>query len=83
MEKTLQYTLLAASGLLAASSFDVRGMNLMVLFLLYETCVGMYFPAMGMMRAAFIPEHMRATVMNIQRYETLCMLYIYIYIYYF
>ena len=37
------------------------------LFLLFEVCVGAYWPASGVVRASVIPESMRATVMSLYR----------------
>ncbi|KAH3764299.1 major facilitator superfamily transporter [Pelomyxa schiedti] len=36
-------------------------------FLAFETCCGMYFPTMGTLKATFLPEKSRATIMNIFR----------------
>jgi hypothetical protein len=33
----------------------------------YEACVGVYFAAMGTIRAKYIPEGKRATIMNVMR----------------
>ncbi|XP_068739915.1 molybdate-anion transporter-like [Montipora capricornis] len=36
-------------------------------FLVFEFCVGMFWPAMGVMRGKYLPESTRATIMNIFR----------------
>ena len=36
-------------------------------FFVFEACCGMYFPAAGTMRNRYIPEEVRATVMNVFR----------------
>jgi len=36
-------------------------------FLVFELCVGMYYPAVGTIRAKLIPEESRSTIMNIYR----------------
>jgi hypothetical protein len=36
-------------------------------FLLFEACVGLYFPAIYTMKSKFVPEHSRAAVYNIFR----------------
>lgn len=36
-------------------------------FFIFEACVGMYWPCMGSMRAKYVPEESRATIMNIFR----------------
>jgi hypothetical protein len=40
---------------------------LLVLFTIFEASVGVYFAAMGSIRARIIPEEVRATVMNLIR----------------
>ena len=36
-------------------------------FLVFEVCVGMYFPAIGMQRGKVIPDEVRSTIMNFFR----------------
>ena len=36
-------------------------------FLIFECCVGMYFPTIGALRGKYIPDEVRATMMNIFR----------------
>lgn len=36
-------------------------------FLVFECCVGIFWPALGTMRGKYVPEQIRATVMNIFR----------------
>ncbi|KAJ7369678.1 hypothetical protein OS493_037265 [Desmophyllum pertusum] len=36
-------------------------------FLVFEFCVGLFWPAMGVLRSKYVPESTRATVMNIFR----------------
>ena len=36
-------------------------------FFLFECCCGVYWPALGTMRSRYIPEEVRATVMNVFR----------------
>jgi len=36
-------------------------------FLVFECCVGLFWPAMGVLRSKYVPESTRATVMNIFR----------------
>jgi len=33
----------------------------------FEACVGVYFPAIGTIRAKYVPERQQATIMNIFR----------------
>lgn len=37
------------------------------MFLVYEACLGLYFPAMGTCRSKYIDDRVRGTVMNITR----------------
>lgn len=37
-------------------------------FNVFEICCGIYFPAMGTLKARYVPEETRATVMNIFRF---------------
>lgn len=36
-------------------------------FLVFEVCVGMFWPGMGTLRSKYVPENSRATIMNIFR----------------
>ena len=38
-----------------------------VAFLVFEACVGLYFPMMGTLKGDIVPEDMRATIYNIYR----------------
>lgn len=39
----------------------------MAAFLLFEACVGMFWPCLGTMRSCYVPEEVRATLMNFFR----------------
>lgn len=39
----------------------------MIGFLLFEVCVGMFWPSLGTMRSCYVPEEVRATLMNFFR----------------
>lgn len=41
--------------------------RMLMLFLLYEACIGMFTPVMGIMRSKYIPDDMRTTVMQLFR----------------
>ena len=43
-------------------------MIVFLMFLLFEFCVGIYFPSYGYIKSEYIPENVRASVMNIFRY---------------
>lgn len=36
-------------------------------FCVFEACVGIFWPSMMTLRATHVPEHLRATIMNIFR----------------
>merc|ERR1719183_1051684 len=38
-----------------------------VCFLVFEFCVGIYFPVVGTLKSEVVPEHCRATVYNLYR----------------
>lgn len=44
--------------------------RMLALFLLYEVCIGVYSPAMGILRSKYIPDEMRATVMLMFRWAS-------------
>merc|ERR1719498_814903 len=55
---------------LSASNFFTGGSHLGIIFagfLLFEMCVGIYFPAMGSLKSEIVPEEARAGVYNIYR----------------
>lgn len=41
--------------------------NVFLAFLLFEVCVGIYFPAMGTMKSVIVPENKRTTIYNLYR----------------
>jgi len=47
-----------------------NGFVLMIGFLVYEACVGMFWPCMGTLKGMYIPENVRSTVMNYFRVPT-------------
>lgn len=51
---------------LARSLFFAQ--RLLLMFLVYEACLGIYYPAMGTCRSKYIDDRVRGTVMNITRY---------------
>jgi len=42
-------------------------LSVMAAFLVFETCVGIFFPCMGLLRSKVIPDEVQGTVMNIFR----------------
>jgi MFS family permease len=41
--------------------------TIMIAFLMFETCVGTYFPMMGTMKSVIVPESKRAAIYNLYR----------------
>ncbi len=39
----------------------------MIAFCIFEVCVGIFWPSMMKMRAAYVPEELRSTIINIFR----------------
>merc|ERR1712048_881106 len=37
-------------------------------FLIFEACVGLYFPMIGTLKGSIVPEDMRSTIYNIYRF---------------
>lgn len=44
-------------------------LRLLLMLLVYEACIGLYYPAMATCRSKYIDDRVRGTVMNITRYE--------------
>ena len=44
-------------------NYEVR----LLMFIGFECCVGSYFPIIGALRGKYVPDHVRATIMNIFR----------------
>jgi len=65
--KILSYVFLVASIALALPLFTTGLEATLVSFLLFEACVGIYWPAMGTVRSQVVPEETRATIYNIFR----------------
>jgi len=53
-----------AFGLMALSSSDTATF---LSFLLFEVCVGVYFPTMGTMKSVIVPENKRVAIYNLYR----------------
>jgi MFS family permease len=66
MIMSLVLTLAAVS--LGGSFLSLRKLNLhtlVVSFFVFELCVGMYFPSIGILRAKYIPDNYRSVIMNL------------------
>jgi len=53
-----------AFGLMAVSKSDT---STFLAFLLFELCVGVYFPTMGTMKSVIVPENKRSAIYNLYR----------------
>jgi hypothetical protein len=63
----LKYVFFIASIALASPVFIPGVESTLCAFLLFEACVGIYWPAMGTVRSQVVPEATRATIYNIFR----------------
>ncbi|CAM9613060.1 unnamed protein product [Ascophyllum nodosum] len=63
--------LVLATGLgtiaMAACSTGLPAAKLLLMFLVYEVCIGIYFPAMATCRSTYMDDRVRGTAMNIIR----------------
>lgn len=66
-EQILKLNAVAAAACLAVPAVTASHRATLLAFCGFEVCVGVYFPAMGFLRAKYIPEEVRATVVNIFR----------------
>ena len=57
---------LAALALFATPYFESYEVRLCA-FVVFEMCVGLYFPSIGALRGKYVPDSVRATIMNIFR----------------
>jgi hypothetical protein len=56
--------LLAASVKPAGDGLALQGQVQMIAFCVFEVCVGLFWPSMMKMRATYVPEEMRSTIIN-------------------
>jgi len=66
-EKILLYTFLVAAAALSVPIFATSTAYVLTAFLVFEACVGIYWPAMGTVKSKVVPEAARATIYNIFR----------------
>jgi hypothetical protein len=64
--------LVAAMAMFLPSMTNNHSVRLLSFFL-FECCCGVYWPALGTMRSRYIPEEVRATVMNVFRVPLNCL----------
>lgn len=60
-------TFLVSAVALSVPVFRQDLLSVIVAFLVFETCVGIFFPCMGLLRSKVIPDEVQGTVMNIFR----------------
>ena len=68
IEQGMQYMLLAAAvAMSTATAACARGavVPLVAAFFAFEACVGFYFPAIGSLRSAYLPDAYRGVIMNL------------------
>ncbi|XP_052072412.1 molybdate-anion transporter-like isoform X1 [Mytilus californianus] len=68
VESFMRFVLVIASASLA-TPIIFKGNQLVVFigFLVFECCVGIFWPSLGQMRGKYVPEETRATIMNFFR----------------
>jgi MFS family permease len=59
--------LVAACALFTPVLFEGNQLVIFIAFLVFETCVGVFWPALATMRGKYVPEATRATIMNFFR----------------
>lgn len=70
-EVLLLYVFLAASlAFIVPILFPNSGMLVFISFLVFEACVGLFWPSIGTLKGTYIPENVRSTVMNYFRVPT-------------
>jgi len=66
-ETLLKYVFLASSLALALPLLASTTLAVLVSFLAFEACVGMYWPCIGTVKSQVVPEESRATIYNVYR----------------
>ena len=66
-EDILRYAFGAAVICLLIPAFSANENLIMISFCVFEGICGIYFPGIGVMRSAYLPEETRATIMNLFR----------------
>jgi len=67
IEEISKYTFIVAGFSLLVPVVTSSYSLIMLGFLVFEGCVGMYFPAMGTLKSKIVPESQRSTIYNIFR----------------
>ena len=66
-ERILSYVFVCGAISLSLPLFFKSTLMTLVAFLLFEACVGMYWPSIGTVKSQIVPEESRATIYNIYR----------------
>jgi MFS family permease len=67
VEEMSVYTFgVACTSLLVAAALPLHSVRLLAFFV-FEVCCGAFWPSIGVMRSRYVPEEVRATVMNLFR----------------
>jgi hypothetical protein len=67
VEKTAMHMFCVAAIALAVPAFFENHTIRLMAFFVFEVCVGMFWPCLGVMRGKYVPEEVRATTMNFFR----------------
>ena len=67
VERVALYMFVIAAASLLLPAFTENHTVRLASFCVFEACVGMFWPSLGFMRSRYVPEEVRATVMNIFR----------------
>ncbi|KAL6738447.1 hypothetical protein Aduo_011994 [Ancylostoma duodenale] len=67
-EDFMRYVLLLSAACLAVPIiFPTSAAAIFIAFLVFEICVGIFWPAMGCLRGTYVPEETRSTTINLFR----------------
>jgi MFS family permease len=67
VEKTSVYLFGVSAIALLLPTFIMNHTLRLAAFFVFEVCVGLFWPSMGFLRSRYVPEEVRATVMNLFR----------------
>ncbi|XP_072025816.1 molybdate-anion transporter-like isoform X2 [Amphiura filiformis] len=68
VESFMRSVLFVAAASLCVPAFIPENQSLVFIsFLVFEVCVGIFWPSMGTMRGKYVPEQVRSTIMNFFR----------------
>lgn len=70
LENLVLYVFVTAGLCLTVAAYVPSGPIILLAFLLFEACVGMFWPSISTLKGAYIPEEVRSTVMNYFRIPT-------------